>query len=65
MGDRKQIPWHEKAALSIPEAAAVLSMNRTTLWRLEKAGKLTVSRPGGIPRVTVEEIKRLLKAGEA
>lgn len=47
-------------ALRPADAAKALSIDRSTLYRMEKQGRIFMSRSGGITWVPVSEIERLL-----
>lgn len=48
--------------LTAPQAAALLAVSRQTLWRMAKAGKLTVYRIGGSTRFAAADMARLQAA---
>jgi excisionase family DNA binding protein len=50
----------EPLALSVAEAARVLRVSRTTVYRLAWCGKIRVVKVGGRTIVPMSEIRRLL-----
>jgi len=40
------------------ELAARLKINRTTVWRLEKAGVIKATKVGNVKRYDIEQIKK-------
>ncbi len=49
-------------ALRPTQAAKALGVHRSTLYRLEKKGKIKMDRPtDGITLITMEEVKRFVK----
>lgn len=49
-----------KLAYTIPEAASVLKVSRSTIYRLKKSGDLELFYIRSSPRITGEEIERFL-----
>jgi excisionase family DNA binding protein len=55
-------PFVEEQLLTIPQAAAMLNMSRSTIYRLFDAGELSWVRIGSSRRVKATEINRLIAA---
>ena len=51
----------EKLAYTLGEAAEALTLGRSTVWKLVKAGKLRVVRVGSRALVPVKELQRFLE----
>jgi hypothetical protein len=52
----------ERAAYRLSEVCDMLGIERTTLWRLERAGKITVDRTLGFPLVPAWSLQAFLHA---
>jgi excisionase family DNA binding protein len=55
----------QKLIVSIPEAAKVLSLSRSTIYELMDAGELTKVKFGRRTGITVDSIKAAVKAASA
>lgn len=51
-------------AVTIAEAAGLLRVHRTTIWRMQRDGQIVVIRIRGKRVVPIAEIERLLAGGE-
>jgi excisionase family DNA binding protein len=49
--------------LTVKEAAEILRVSETTIWRMFKDGRLKSISLGGLRRVPREELNRMLKYG--
>lgn len=50
-------------AYTIDESCRILRTSRTTLYRLETAGKIKISKVGGRKLITHKEIERVVEEG--
>ncbi len=49
--------------LTVKEAAEILRVSETTIWRMFKDGRLKSISLGGLRRISREELNRMLKYG--
>jgi excisionase family DNA binding protein len=62
MPTREEIPANPNRLLSIPEAAACLSVSRSSIYRLFDAGELRWVRVCASRRVSTAELDRFIAA---
>ena len=52
------LPIRIEKSYSIPEGAKLIGVNKSTLYRAEKLGKITFDKTSKPPRVTEEELTK-------
>lgn len=52
------LPIESEKTYKIPEGAEIIGMNKSTLYRAEKLGKITFDKSSKPPRVTHEELMK-------
>jgi excisionase family DNA binding protein len=61
----QKLQWHEKPVLPLREAAEVLGISRSGIYRLQAAGKITFAHIGSKVVVKVPSIIAYLKSVDA
>jgi hypothetical protein len=56
-------PTIPRLRYSVPEAAAILGMSVSSVWRRARFGHIHLSRDGGRTFVSAEEIRRYAEQG--
>jgi excisionase family DNA binding protein len=56
--------WRCRAFLSLPSAAQVLGVSRTSLYKMANAGEVSLVRLGGRTLIRSEEVARLADGAE-